>query len=144
MSSNTKPPEKNLADIGERLKFERNRLGLKAITVYESLDIYQTTYKNYEEGKRDIPSSLLINLWHLGFDIVFILLGNQSSATQNTAKSSSNLPKKLTEAEMRQLKMLAEAQNKLKNTEHKLLVSQQIDGLLKQDLNKNRFKRFIS
>ena len=138
---NTRPPEKNLVDIAERLRFERNRLGLKAVTVYESLDIYQTTYKNYESGNRDIPSSLLVNLWHLGFDIVFILLGNQSSSA---AKTPCHAPKKLTEAETRQLKVFAEVQNKLKNTEHKLLVSQQIDGLLKQDASKNRFKRFIS
>lgn len=144
MTTDTKPPEENIRGIGERLKIERERLGLKAVTVYESLDIVQTTYKNYEEGKRDIPSSLLVNLWHLGFDITFILIGNQSSLIKNGIKPITNPQKQLNEAETRQLKIFADVQNKLKNTEHKLLVSQQIDGLLKQDPSKSRFKRFIS
>lgn len=144
MTTDAKPPEENIRGIGERLKIERERLGLKAVTVYESLDIVQTTYKNYEEGKRDIPSSLLVNLWHLGFDITFILIGNQSSLIKNGIKPITNPQKQLNEAETRQLKIFADVQNKLKNTEHKLLVSQQIDGLLKQDPSKGRFKRFIS
>jgi len=143
MTISTETPEDNIKGIGDRLKIERKRLGLKAVTVYESLNIAQTTYKNYEEGRRDIPSSLLINLWHLGFDITTILLGNQPSIAQNV-KTSSDRQKRLTEAETRQLKIFADVQNKLKNTEHKLLVSQQIDELLKQDASKSRFKRFIS
>lgn len=144
MTTDTKPPEENIRGVGERLKVERERLGLKAVTVYESLDIVQTTYKNYEDGKHDIPSSLLVNLWHLGFDITFILIGNQSSFVKNEIKPITNPQKQLNESETRQLKIFADVQNKLKNTEHKLLVSQQIDGLLKQDASKSRFKRFIS
>ena len=34
--------------IGKRLENERKRLGMKAVEVYKSLDIAQTTYKSYE------------------------------------------------------------------------------------------------
>ena len=62
----------DLTEVGTRLEAERQRLGLMAVEVYEdkSVKIAQTTYKNYESGKRDIPSSLLIKLWDMGFDAI--------------------------------------------------------------------------
>lgn len=61
--------------IGKRLENERKRLGMKAVEVYKSLDIAQTTYKSYETGKRNIPASLLTKLWDIGFDILYIVTG---------------------------------------------------------------------
>lgn len=59
--------------IGERLKQERLRLGYTAKSVYERLTIAQSTYANYEKGSRDIPASLLFELWLDGFDVSFIV-----------------------------------------------------------------------
>ena len=61
--------------IGKRLEDERKRLGMTAVEVYQSLDIAQTTYKNYETGKRDIFASLLAKLWDMGFDVLYIVTG---------------------------------------------------------------------
>ena len=63
--------------IGKRLEAERKRLGMTAIEVYQNLDIAQTTYKNYETGKRDIFASLLAKLWDMGFDVLYIVTGKQ-------------------------------------------------------------------
>lgn len=64
-----------IKNIGSRLENERKRLGLTALKVYENLNVAQTTYKNYEAGKRNIPASLLARLWDMGFDILFIVTG---------------------------------------------------------------------
>ena len=63
--------------IGERLEFERKRLGYTAIEIYNALDVAQTTYKGYETGKRDISASLLARLWDMGFDVLYIVTGKQ-------------------------------------------------------------------
>lgn len=65
--------------MGERLESERNRLGLNAVSVYEApeVNIAQTTYKNYEAGRRDIPSTLLAKLWDMGFDVMYVLTGQR-------------------------------------------------------------------
>ena len=57
--------------IGERLEFERKRLGYTAIEIYNALDVAQTTYKGYETGKRDIHAGLLAKLWDMGFDVLY-------------------------------------------------------------------------
>ncbi|MFZ2843354.1 hypothetical protein [Psychrobacter sp.] len=69
----------DLTEVGTRLEAERQRLGLMAVEVYEdkTVKIAQTTYKNYESGKRDIPSSLLIKLWDMGFDVMYVLTGQR-------------------------------------------------------------------
>lgn len=66
-------------EVGKRLEAERQRLGLMAVEVYEdpTIKIVQTTYKNYETGKRDMPSSLLIKLWNIGFDVMYVLTGQR-------------------------------------------------------------------
>ncbi|GLR27794.1 hypothetical protein SAMN05660405_02570 [Psychrobacter pacificensis] len=69
----------NLIEIGKRLEAERQRLGLMATEVYDdkTIGIAQTTYKNYESGKRDMPASLLIKLWNIGFDVMYVLTGQR-------------------------------------------------------------------
>lgn len=68
-----------IEDIGKRLEEERQRLGIKAVDVYSELDIHQNTYKNYEVGRREMPSSLLVTLWNMGFDVIYILTGQRMS-----------------------------------------------------------------
>lgn len=66
-------------NIGQRLESERLRLSLTAIEVYDDprVNIAQTTYKNYETGRRDMPVSLLSTLWGIGFDAMYILTGTR-------------------------------------------------------------------
>ena len=71
--------------IGKRLEDERKRLGMTAVEVYQSLDIAQTTYKNYETGKRDIFASLLAKLWDMGFDVLYIVTGVYAESASASA-----------------------------------------------------------
>lgn len=69
----------NLLEIGERLENERKRLELTAVEVYDDprIKVAQTTYKNYETGKRDMPISMLNTLWQIGFDVMYVLTGQR-------------------------------------------------------------------
>ena len=80
--------------MGKRLEAERQRLGLMAVQVYEepTIRIAQTTYKNYETGKRDMPSSLLIKLWNIGFDVMYVLTGQRLEDIALDARSHKDLP----------------------------------------------------
>lgn len=74
--------------IAERLLEERRRIGMKAIEVYQELEIHQNTYKNYETGERDIPAKLLAKLWDMGFDVLYIVAGVYTDTTTSTVSSS--------------------------------------------------------
>ena len=80
--------------MGKRLEAERQRLGLMAVEVYEepTIKIAQTTYKNYETGKRDMPSSLLIKLWNIGFDVMYVLTGQRLEDIALDVKSHHDVP----------------------------------------------------
>ncbi len=67
-----------MLESGNRLLSERERLRFSATDVYSELEIHKNTYRNYEMGNRDIPSSLLEKLWHMGFDIQYIVTGEYS------------------------------------------------------------------
>jgi transcriptional regulator with XRE-family HTH domain len=64
-----------IEDIGKRIELERIRLNLKTLDICLELDIHPNTYRNYESGRRDMPSSLLAHLSTIGFDLMFILTG---------------------------------------------------------------------
>tara|TARA_R110000850_G_scaffold133276_5_gene254416 strand:- start:509 stop:964 length:456 start_codon:yes stop_codon:yes gene_type:complete len=66
-----------LESIGKRLEAERIRLDLRNLDVCTSLEIHPNTYRNYETGKRDMPSSLMAQLSTIGFDITFVLTGRR-------------------------------------------------------------------
>lgn len=80
--------------MGKRLEAERQRLGLMAVEVYEepTIRIAQTTYKNYETGKRDMPSSLLVKLWNIGFDVMYVLTGQRLEDVALDVRSHKDLP----------------------------------------------------
>ncbi|MGP5647526.1 hypothetical protein ACTXPO_02645 [Psychrobacter celer] len=81
-------------NMGTRLESERQRLGLMAVEVYEdpTIKIAQTTYKNYETGKRDMPSSLLKKLWDMGFDVMYVLTGQRLEDIVLDVKRHSGAP----------------------------------------------------
>lgn len=81
-------------NMGTRLESERQRLGLMAVEVYEdpTIKIAQTTYKNYETGKRDMPSSLLKKLWDMGFDVMYVLTGQRLEDIALDVKRHSGAP----------------------------------------------------
>ncbi len=81
-------------EVGKRLEAERQRLGLMAVEVYDepTIRIAQTTYKNYETGKRDMPSTLLIKLWNIGFDVMYVLTGQHLEDIALDVKSHNDMP----------------------------------------------------
>lgn len=84
----------NLIEIGQRLEAERQRLELTAVQVYDdkTIGIAQTTYKNYESGKRDMPSSLLIKLWDMGFDVMYVLTGQRLETIALDVQARGSVP----------------------------------------------------
>lgn len=117
-------------DVGKRLVSERKRLGIKAVTVYEFLDIYQSTYKNYETGERDMPSSLMATLSLLGLDITFILTGKRTHLHGIAIVDDFESSMRLTDSDIKKLKTLVDIQKKLDNSKHRQLVTKQIDQIL--------------
>lgn len=87
----------DLVEIGKRLTSERERLTLNAVDVYKhpSINIAQTTYKNYEMGKRDIPTSLLVALWDIGFDVMYIVTGVRSEEADGELDLDQHFPVRL-------------------------------------------------
>lgn len=88
--------------IGKRVELEKTRLDLKNSEVCSALDIHLSTYRNYETGKRDMPISLLVKLWEMGFDAMYILTGNtlrelqaQQISTDASSNASSDLNQRL-------------------------------------------------
>lgn len=68
----------SLKAIGRRIELERIRVSLKSNDVCAALDIHPSTYRNYETGKRDMPASKMALLGKLGFNIPYILTGDES------------------------------------------------------------------
>ena len=65
------------AKIGQRIIDERTRLGMKSIDTANTLGIHQNTFRNYESGKSDLPTSYLAKLWDAGLDAMYILTGQR-------------------------------------------------------------------
>lgn len=84
----------DLIEIGQRIKSERQRLGLTAIKIYDAptIGIAQTTYKNYETGERDMPASLLAKLWDIGFDVMYVLTGQRLEDVAIDALNQTDIP----------------------------------------------------
>lgn len=64
------------SEIGARIKEARERCGLKQDEVAKKLNVTLTAYQNYEYGKRDIKSSMILSIcavlrcspnWLLGY-----------------------------------------------------------------------------
>lgn len=64
------------SEIGERIKEARENCGLKQDEVAKKLHVTLTAYQNYEYGKRDIKSSMILSIcavlkcspnWLLGY-----------------------------------------------------------------------------
>ncbi len=65
--------------IHERLRIERERLGLSQAAVYSRLPVTKGTYIKYESGETSPSARHLAVLDQLGFDIYFIVVGERSA-----------------------------------------------------------------
>lgn len=65
------------SEIGKRLRSERKRIGIKSPDVAKTLHIHTNSLFNYEKGLRDIPAFLLPPLRDLGYDVHYVLFGEE-------------------------------------------------------------------
>lgn len=80
------------AKIGQRIIDERTRLGMKSIDTANTLGIHQNTFRNYESGKSDLPTSYLAKLWDAGFDAMYVLTGQRLEDIALDVKAHSDVP----------------------------------------------------
>ena len=69
-----------LQQIGSRLAEERAKLKFSSKDIYsdELISLPKATYESYEDGRREVPGTVLYRLWHMGFDIQYIVTGEYS------------------------------------------------------------------
>lgn len=68
--------------IGERLKEERDRLGLTQEQMAGRLDVTQKTQGLYERGQRMPNAEYLAVMADLGCDVLYVLTGQRTPAAQ--------------------------------------------------------------
>lgn len=62
--------------MGDRLRAERARLGYTQVQLAQALDVAESAIKNYEQDRNAIRMLILEKLGRLGFDIDFLIYGN--------------------------------------------------------------------
>lgn len=63
--------------LGDRLRDERLRLGYTQVGLAAALKLAERTVQNYELGRNAIRMSVLEDMGKLGFDIHFLIFGNE-------------------------------------------------------------------
>ena len=63
--------------LGDRLRGERLRLGYTQVGLAAALKLAERTVQNYELGRNAIRMSVLEDMGKLGFDIHFLIFGNE-------------------------------------------------------------------
>ncbi|EGV2900928.1 TPA: helix-turn-helix domain-containing protein [Salmonella enterica subsp. salamae] len=71
-------------DIGQRLREERERIGLSQSAMGEIGGVKKLTQLNYEKGERSPDAAYLYAISKFGADIQFIVTGVRSSVALNT------------------------------------------------------------
>ena len=69
--------------LAERLKIERNKIGLSQKELADKLGMNARTYASYERGERDISTSVLLNICQTLNISSDVLLGNDTSEDNN-------------------------------------------------------------
>nr|WP_255698560.1 S24 family peptidase [Halomonas desiderata] len=75
--------------IGERLKAERERLGLSQTALAQVGGVGKTTQINYEKGARSPDAAYLSALDGAGVDVQFVLTGRREGASQTAVDATS-------------------------------------------------------
>lgn len=69
------------SEFGERLRLERERLGLSQGEFASKAGVHRNTQVRYETGKREADSGYLSRIQELGVDYGFLLFGQRTTAT---------------------------------------------------------------
>lgn len=86
--------EKKYTDIGERLKFIRERLDLSQVEIADMLNISEARWNNWEKGKARITIDYAIVLDHdHGFSLDFIYVGRLRMLDKTISKAWASRPR---------------------------------------------------
>lgn len=80
----------NMEDAGYRLRFERERLGLKQEDLANALGVTPVTQRNYESGRRQPTAQYLAGIEAKGLDVLYVLTGARSVG-ERLAEEEANL-----------------------------------------------------
>lgn len=69
-----------LFEIGDRLREERERLGLSQVALADACGVTMRSLRNYEKNDRQPDASFLASLASTGADVLYILTGQRSAA----------------------------------------------------------------
>lgn len=72
----------HLMESGERLKEERERLGLTQTEMGEIASVAKNTQHNYEKGTRSPDAAYLTAVASVGVDIMYVLTGSRTPARE--------------------------------------------------------------
>lgn len=77
------------AEIGGRLKKERERVGMTVLSFAEATGVSKSTQIKYEAGETSPAASYLVRALRLGVDVMFVMTGAQASPSAGlTAEQS--------------------------------------------------------
>ncbi|VEB41382.1 Helix-turn-helix [Chromobacterium violaceum] len=74
--------------IGDRLREERNRLGMIQTEAAKAGGLGYTTYLGYEKGDRYPGADALQKLHEVGFDVLYIVTGVRNGSSLSNEDSS--------------------------------------------------------
>ena len=67
-----------MLNFGERLKKERNALGMNQQAFADKAGVSKTTQFNYEKGTRQPDAGYLAAISEMGVDVMYVLTGSRS------------------------------------------------------------------
>lgn len=79
--SEVNPDVIRLDDIGQRIRAERERIGLSQTELGAAGGVQKNAQHNYEGGKRAPDASYLAGIARVGCDVVYILTGERSATS---------------------------------------------------------------
>jgi transcriptional regulator with XRE-family HTH domain len=79
------------AEIGGRLKKERERVGLTVVGFAEATGVSKSTQIKYEAGETSPAASYLVRALRLGVDVMFVMTGAQVSPSAGLTSEQSRL-----------------------------------------------------
>lgn len=89
-----------MSAIGERLREERNRLGLSQSDFGSRCGVQKNTQIHYESGERDPKSDYLVAAAGLGVDVLYVITGARSAPAGGAVISSGEFSTALTAEEV--------------------------------------------
>ena len=76
--------KQSFGQIGERLKDERQRIGVGQVSLADSCDISRSTLATWEKGDQSPSATALGVMAGLGIDVLYVITGNRAGQSEMT------------------------------------------------------------